>query len=373
MLGDATRIRQIAAGGANTTCVLRDDVCCFILGHGVEDCTRVEIGGEIETLTSDPVSGVFCVSRVDDSPVCWSGLGPSWHGTVLDPYELTTPDGSPLPNVLAPGWPHERRRAGVCAIDDTGRVSCWGANFEGELGDGAAAHSECRIRYSDAGPWTVDCSMEPVTVAGLESVVDLAVASAGRCALRDDHTVWCWGAEPFVPAIETDRRCTGFVGGGPYPPSIWSRPCVSTPRLLSIPPIVELSGGAGHICGLTTAGGVVCWGINNASQISGPSVPSPVTGRRGSELFGSGLAIVFETGIRGVSTGPSHTCALSDRGEIWCWGLNDLQQIDDSGDRVVEQPRMVGPAGSVSAVATGSGHTCALVSNDVVCWGGRAR
>jgi alpha-tubulin suppressor-like RCC1 family protein len=65
-----------------------------------------------------------------------------------------------------------------CALDQTGTVSCWGRNTELELGN-AAAETESRT---------------PVAVEGLSEVTHISAGFDRSCAVREDGSVWCWGA-----------------------------------------------------------------------------------------------------------------------------------------------------------------------------------
>ncbi len=57
-----------------------------------------------------------------------------------------------------------------------------------------------------------------------------------------------------------------------------------------------------------------------------------------------------------IGAGKNHSCIVDESG-LFCWGLNDLQQID------------VPALGDVWEVAGGRGHTCSLGDDGVVCWG----
>src|SRR6185295_5878500 len=64
----------------------------------------------------------------------------------------------------------------TCALDGIGQVRCWGANAQGQLGDG-----------------TTLARLNPVFVPGLVDTVDVAAGDTHSCALRADGLLRCWG------------------------------------------------------------------------------------------------------------------------------------------------------------------------------------
>jgi alpha-tubulin suppressor-like RCC1 family protein len=78
-----------------------------------------------------------------------------------------------------------------------------------------------------------------------------------------------------------------------------------------------------------------------------------------------------------VALGDAHSCALTDRGEVFCWGKNESGQLGDGtlADRAtpVQVRTSVGgpPLVGVKSLSLGEAHTCALMEKDgnVYCWG----
>lgn len=125
------------------------------------------------------VAGLFhtCALVSDGTVWCWGNNANGEVGRLISPD--TDHINSPLkvPGLdgavdIAAGWYHS------CAVVQGGDVKCWGANSNGQIGNGS----------SDRGNVSL-----PSSVVGLTDVVQLALGFANSCALKNDGTVWCWG------------------------------------------------------------------------------------------------------------------------------------------------------------------------------------
>jgi hypothetical protein len=123
-----------------------------------------------------------------------------------------------------------------CALLPSGRVACWGMNYDGTVG----------VELVDASQAEVT---NPTEVPGIPDAIDVAAGRDVRCALRRDRSVWCWGAGaariggPGSPATETpayrprlvlkagSARPSGSGGsltwlfGSARDQSAWAMPC----------------------------------------------------------------------------------------------------------------------------------------------------
>src|SRR5262249_12585281 len=108
--------------------------------------------------------------------------------------------------------------------------------------------------------------------------------------------------------------------------------------------------GTYHSCALTTTGGVKCWGINGSGELGGsraPKSPVRVEGKdRGS-------------GIKAISAGASHTCAVTTAGAVRCWGWNSYGQLGNNSTMTSFVPVEVSGLGAgVADVSAGMNFTC---------------
>lgn len=234
-----------------------------------------------------------------------------------------------------------------CAVTAGGAAKCWGANGVGQLGDGTTTQANT-----------------PVDVFGLATGVSAIDAyGAHTCAVTTTGGVKCWG-----------QSTTGDLGTG-FPPTSSLVPVdvvssQSGPPLTGASAVVVNFGGA---CAFNN-GGVLCWGDNSVGQLGNDSV-----------VFSSNIPVSVLAGpaqppLAGaaqITTGRSHSCALSIAGTVKCWGFNTSAQLGN-GDNlrthntpvdVIAGPALPPLSGAI-AVSAGEDYTCALMGNSgVKCWG----
>jgi alpha-tubulin suppressor-like RCC1 family protein len=129
--------------------------------------------------------------------------------------------------------------------------------------------------------------------------------------------------------------------------------------------VTAIASGLRHSCALTTAGGVKCWGANISGALGdGTTTRRP---RRVVDVFG------LTSGVTAIATGSDHSCALMSTGGVKCWGSNRFGELGDgtTSDRLTPVD-VLGLSRGVTAIAAGGFHSCALVSaGGVKCWGGK--
>jgi len=151
---------------------------------------------------------------------------------------------------------------------------------------------------------------------------------------------------------------------------------LQTPAAADSPIPVEVSGlnssaasvaaGLQHTCVLATDGNIWCWGRNRLGQLGNGTVNESATPTEVLGLDGSATAVV---------AGDRHTCALTREGAAKCWGSNSNGQIGDGTPNHKVQPvDAIGLASGVTAITSGTKHTCALTTGGgVECWGQNAQ
>jgi hypothetical protein len=256
--------------------------------------------------------------------------------------------------------------------------------------------------------------LAPRAVVGVARVRGLAVPPGRYCAvLPGEETIRCWGQcglecgnpaeSPTTGAtFSRDVAVAGVVrisGAGYGYQSGWNTcalagsgriDCWGSNYLIAsndgrhtpAPILVEgistfgsLDGASSHTCATTADGRVGCWGWHTGDALGFAaelvSVDDALSGVFVPKESGGIL-----TGARKVAAGIN-SCAVTQDGELWCWGSNDGRGSTDGPGMlgVGDTARHVGavkvPLDHVADVDVGGGsHACAIArGGQVYCWG----
>lgn len=169
----------------------------------------------------------------------------------------------------------------------------------------------------------------------------------------------------FSVASVSASGCSGTLAGSAYTTGPVSADCAVTANFAvtsTSSVVAKVATGGSHTCALTSAGAVQCWGDNFYGELgngstSNSNIPVTVAGLSGE--------------VTAVAAGAQHTCALTRAGTVQCWGYNRYGQMGNGSTTSVSAPVVVtGLSGTVTMLAAGSYHTCALNSAGAVqCWG----
>jgi alpha-tubulin suppressor-like RCC1 family protein len=228
----------------------------------------------------------------------------------------------------------------ACALTVAGAVQCWGFNGNGELGNG-----------------TTTTSAVPTLVTGLSSgVIGIAAGNLNGCAVKNTGAVVCWGHNG---SGQLGTAAAGLVKS-------------LTPVTINGLPsgVVKVVVGISHMCTLTGAGAVHCWGDNAYGTLGNGVFINSAT-----PVAVSGLASGI-VGLNASSAGGRHTCAVGNTGVVKCWGLNTYGQLGDgtAGAQSKSTPvTALGLPAGLSSVAAGNSHTCFMTGAGAVwCVGSNA-
>ncbi len=250
-------------------------------------------------------------------------------GTVRAQTAATGP-GAPFTS-LAAGDSHS------CGLEaGTGKAWCWGANWDGRLGDGTTA-----------------TQFAPVAVTGGRAFSSLAAGGSHTCGVEaGTGKAWCWG-----------YNGSGQLGDGTTAGTPTTAPVAVTGGRT----FTTLAAGDSHTCGVEAVTGKAwCWGSNYYGQLG-----DGTTANRGAPV-----AVEGGRAFASLAAGGSHTCGVEAvTGKAWCWGRNGYGQLGYGGatgwDQIRSAPVEVSGGKAFASLVAGDSHTCGVevVTGKAWCWG----
>lgn len=285
--------------------------------------TVVDSGVSYLTLSAGPshTCGITSANKLK----CWglNTFGQLGNGTtsmVVAPTVIDTADYK----VVTTGG------AFTCGMTIGDKLKCWGQNTSGEYGNG-----------------TITLSTSPVEVANSAVYTQLSGGFAHACGLVG-QTAHCWGLNR-----------NGQLGNGLK--SQYKAPLATGDSFDTI-----YGGGYGmqYACGIKD-GLLKCWGENNTSQLG----ISSTTGLAAPLAVDPGTTY-SQVSLSGSSSGTSHVCGVTSAGGIKCWGSSSHGQLGDGTSVAKSYPINVAGGDTYTKVSVGSNFTCAInTAQRVKCWG----
>lgn len=193
----------------------------------------------------------------------------------------------------------------------------------------------------------VPASQVTFSTRGARVKPQVSAGVSHTCALNTRGRAYCWG-----------RDTNGQLGDGPE----------TTNRLVPTPvasglAFWSISAGAQHTCGLAADQRVYCWGMGVDGQLG--------TDRTVDSRVPAAVAVAGNPPFVHVEAGGLHTCALTAKGETWCWGRNMAGQLGAPAPLThAPAPRRVENAPAFVTLTAGDNHTCGLTAaGEAHCWG----
>ena len=265
----------------------------------------------------------------------------------------------------------------TCSVASDGNVYCWGYNGDAQLGDGTNIDRLIPVQ-----------SVRPDDLGDV-AVESISAANGGSCMIAYDNQAFCWGLnsdgalgiginstieseavqvvnEDILGSRVTSISVTGTASLINNSGEVWRK--YSETENVSISSIIweKVSTNGVHTCAISSKGSVYCWGLNDNGQLgdgSGTTRYTPVAVDTSGVLAGKT--------IKDIAIGLYHSCVIASDNLVYCWGGNWAGQLGNSSTGGSTLPVAVNMGGLTAlSLSAGREHSCIVASdNQAYCWG----
>ncbi|MBK9720875.1 MAG: T9SS type A sorting domain-containing protein [Saprospiraceae bacterium] len=215
-------------------------------------------------------------------------------------------------------------RSHTLALKTNGSLWAWGSNAGGELGDG-----------------TKQGKTSPVQIGSDFDGKSIDAALGFSLAIKSNGTLWAWGFNNY------GQLGDGTTFDNPIPTQIgndtnWEK--------------ISSSEGL-HAMGIKNDGTLWSWGLNIDGQLG--------IGSFEQKLIPTQVGI--DTNWKSVAAGGYHTIAIKTDGSLWAWGFNNSGELGDGTFSSRAFPTRIGSDSDWAIISAGFSHSVGI-KNDGSLW-----
>jgi alpha-tubulin suppressor-like RCC1 family protein len=319
------------------------------LGNGSEGSRSAPgpVSGTHDWIQADAGDFQACAIDTGHALWCWGNNVLGQLGVASTDEQISVPmrvgTANDWTKVTVGGWggafPElDLRLANACGIR-AGKLSCWGTNLYGQIGNTNSAPIGTLVQVGTASDWT-----------------DVSAGAFSTCGTRARGALYCWGTN-LDGEIGDGTNTTQLTPTREATNSTWKQ--------------VALGLGA-QVCAIRVDGALFCWGNNDTGEVGDGTTTDRNTPTEVGTATDWTAITVGGTGVESFDdhTHEGHTCGIRSGGALYCWGYNGSGQVGDGTMTTRLTPTQISPTTAWLQVSAGSRETCAIDSGRLlICWG----
>jgi alpha-tubulin suppressor-like RCC1 family protein len=279
-----------------------------------------------------PITNVVAISaggfqnlalKDDDTVWAW---GASYDGNLGNTLNGTNGTFMPIKIPISNVKEIYSGKAWSFAIKNDGTLWAWGANYNGQLGDGTYMYKSSPVQVLLTNISSIDAN-------GI-----FAISENGDVCAWGDNVYLTWGDISFY------GRLGNNLTNKSYPTPL---------KIDGLHGVSSISSGLVHVIVLLKNGSIMAWGGNDKGQLGNGNLLSDPGSYEKKPIIPN----IYN--VKAISAGFEDSSALKNDGTVWTWGLEENHSINPS-------PTQVSRLTNVISISAGDTHYMALKSDGTV-------
>jgi alpha-tubulin suppressor-like RCC1 family protein len=200
----------------------------------------------------------------------------------------------------------------------------------------------------------------------LDEIDSLAAVELNGPRVPAASLAWLSSA-PGVASVDANGRVTA-ISKGFTTISASSSAGFAHISITVAPQFFVISTGETHTCGLTGRSQIYCWGMSAHGELG-----SATTLQQCPELglpCSTTPVLATHMTLSNLATGAMFTCALDASSAAYCWGANFYGQLGNGSTAENATPQLVSGGHQFTQLVAGRFHACGITTaQDAYCWG----
>jgi len=217
---------------------------------------------------------------------------------------------------------------------------------------------------SDTAPKTSTLSIGRDSTLLVDEVETLAAISENGTQLSASSLTWSSSA-PNVASVDARGRVTALSMGQTSIAA--TSPSASAHVTITVAAqFAQISAGEYHTCGITGRREVYCWGTSFDGELGS----APLVLCEGAGYCSTRPALATQMRFSSIVAGGKLTCGVDASGAAYCWGNNVYGQLGDGTMTPNSSPQLVAGGHHFAQLIAGLFHVCGITTEqDAYCWG----
>ena len=211
-----------------------------------------------------------------------------------------------------------------CAISNDDNVYCWGSGGSGQLG-----YDWTKDRLTPVRVYEGEATGADTDGTYLTNIKSIATGYNHTCAISNEGNAYCWGYALYYGQLGDDQAITNRLTPVRVHDGVATGADTDGTYLINMK---SIESGAFHTCAISNDDNVYCWGFGQDGRLGNNATAKHFTPIRVQDGVATGADTdgTYLINMKSIKAGYDHTCAVSNEGNGYCWGVGIYGELGNN-------------------------------------------